>query len=410
MIFIINLTKLPNETEREFLWRVCSAKENGVINLTWDELADIINAEYREDESEYKSSSAYRKSYQYAKMFYDDVFSKITNDKTVALLEEQTQELVKIKKKVSDQRREFNKDLAKLARAEHLNDVVAESMKKVVESGEMVVVGDYSPILPETDTEAIICFADWHFGMVTDNIWNKYNTKICKTRLSTFVEKAITHLKLHKPKKLHILVLGDLCHGAIHTSARVASEEKTCDQIVMVSELLAQAVDKLSNFSFIEETKIYSTYGNHMRTVQNKKDSVHSDNMEKLISWWLESRFKDVDKVEIMDSEFKEFIKLKVADYNICCTHGDLDNFKNIGVTLNTIFSKIYNETIDYTISADKHHLEEFESFNIENILVRSLCGTDDFANDRRLYSEPGQSLMFFTKEDGRQCTYNIKV
>jgi len=94
----------------------------------------------------------------------------------------------------------------------------------------------------------------------------------------------------------------------------------------------------------------------------------------------------------------------------VCCVHGNLDNFRNLGSTVNTIFSRKFGETIDYTISGDKHHLEEFEQFDIESILIRSLCGTDDFANEKRLYSKPGQTLMIFNLEDGREATYHIPL
>ena len=50
--------------------------------------------------------------------------------------------------------------------------------------------------------------------------------------------------------------------------------------------------------------------------------------MEKIIPWWMNERFKDRQDITIVDSEFKEFIKLNVCGYNICGTHGDLDNVK----------------------------------------------------------------------------------
>jgi len=100
---------------------------------------------------------------------------------------------------------------------------------------------------------------------------------------------------------------------------------------------------------------------------------------------------------------------LNVCGYNIVGTHGDLDkNFKDIGLTINTLFNKKFDLSIDYTISADKHHLEEFEQLGIESILSRSLCGTDEFANGKRLYSIPGQTLLIFD-ENGRDASYSIK-
>lgn len=256
------------------------------------------------------------------------------------------------------------------------------------------------------DKEAVLALADWHYGMVTNNIWNVYNIEICKQRISILRDKCISYLRLHKPKKMHIVVLGDLIHGSIHASCRVASEEETSEQLMQVSEILAELISELSKY--VPEVDIYSTYGNHARTVQNKHDSIHSDNMEKIIPWWLEQRLKHEKTIKVIYSEYFEFIKLKVCGFNIVGVHGDLDKIKNVGITANTLFTKLYGETIDYTFSGDKHHLEEFESFDIENILVRSLCGADDYSNEHRFFSKEGQSLVFFNEDDGRECSYNI--
>ena len=242
--------------------------------------------------------------------------------------------------------------------------------------------------------------------MVTDNIWNKYNTEICKQRLKELVEKVAEYLQRNDISILHIILLGDAAHGACHVTCRVKSEEDVCDQIMHVSELYAEVINELSKY--VNKVIVYSCYGNHLRTVQNKQDSVDSDNIEKVIPWWLKQRLRDNNRVEIIESEYKEFTKLNVCGYNICCVHGNLDSFKNLGTTVNNIFTKRFGETIDYTISADKHHLEEFEQFGIESILVRCLCGTDDYANDHRLYSNAGQTFIVFNHEDGREATYNI--
>ena len=146
-----------------------------------------------------------------------------------------------------------------------------------------------------------------------------------------------------------------------------------------------------------------------MCLIQNKNDSVHADNMEKLIGWWMKERFANIGNICVEDGEYYEFIKLTVCGYNICCTHGDLDSSRNIGATLNTIFSKIYHETIDYTVTADKHHIEEFDSLGIENTIVPALCGTDGYANQHRLYANAGQTMMIFN-QDGKDATYNIRL
>ena len=293
------------------------------------------------------------------------------------------------------------------ARAEHLSEELVKAAYKL--NNEKPLVFQEKWFKPNIHKEAVLCFADWHYGMVTENIWNTYNTEICKQRVKTLVEITKEFLMLNNIDMLTILTLGDAAHGAIHTSCRIQSEEKTCDQLMHVSELMAEAINELS--TVVNHVDLYSCYGNHMRTIQNKSDSVHSDNMEKIIPWWLRQRLQNNKKVEIIESEYKEFTKLNILGSNICALHGDLErDFKKIGTTVNTIFTKKFGETIDYTISADKHHIEEFEQLGIKSVLVPCLCGTDDHANEGRLYSDAGQTLMIFNDVYGRECTYHIPL
>ena len=370
--------------------------------MTWQQVADIINAALDQNYGE----SAYRKKYQMfqhgLKTCEKQVF---TDDEYLKKIQTEREELYKVKKQFQDQRREYNKLLASDARAEHLTEKLIEaaenlSKDKFLSTNQILSVG--------SKEEAVLVLTDWHFGMVTDNIWNKYDTNECLSRVNTLFKKASEYLKLHGIRTLHIVLLGDFIHGSIHTSARVASDEDTCDQLMQSSEIMAEAINELS--SYVSEVNVYATYGNHLRTVQNKNDSIHSDNMEKIIPWWLEQRLQNNNRVNIIKSEYYEFIYLNVCGYNIVGAHGDLEKFKQFGLTVNTLFTKKYGKTIDYTVSADKHHIEEFETMGIESILVRSLCGTDEHANNHRLYSEPGQTLMIFTPEDGRECIYNIKL
>lgn len=405
----INLKKKDNENERQYLWRINNLIKAGKIE-NFKQVTPIINQEWRADESEYRDESAYRKPVQYAEKFYEDVFlpmmqeNKCAEDSYFKELQILKDEVYKAKRQLFDQRREYNKLLTMDARADHLTENLIQAAQSL---NSTKFLDTTKEILSYREKEAVLALSDWHYGMVTENIWNKFNIEICKQRVSNLKDKVVSYLKFHKPRKLNVLILGDVIHGSIHTGCRVASEEETSDQLMQVSEIIAELVAELSKYT--SETVVYSTYGNHARTIQNKQDSVHSDNMEKIIPWWLRQRFQNDETIQVVDSAFYEFIHLNVCGYNIVATHGDLDKIKNLGVTVNTLFTKLYNTTIDYTISGDKHHLEEFESFDIENILVRSLCGADDYSNDHRLYSNAGQTLMFFTEEDGRECTYNIK-
>ena len=395
-----NLKRLPQESDDQYFYRICSMKD--ALGFTWPQMAEIFNEEFGCN----KGDTAFRKKWAAFKSVFDANTDKIVGDNTYSNdIQAQICELYKAKKQLSDQRREYNKMLTKDARAEHL-------MEKLIEAANSVPLKNYSDMFTlntnATTKEAILLLSDWHYGQISNNIWNKYNVDTCINRVSKLFEKVNHALKEHGVAKIHIVLLGDLINGSIHTTCRVASEENTCEQLMHVSELLAHFINDMSKF--ISEVNVYSTYGNHARTIQNKTDSIHSDNMERVIPWWLKQRLKDNARINIIDSEYYEFIYLNVCGFNVACTHGDLDNFRDIGVNINSLFSKRYGKTIDYTFSGDKHHLEAFEQFGVESALVGSLCGTDEYANNKRLYSNPMQTLCIFTPDDGKLCTYNIKL
>lgn len=400
------LQKLSTENESQYIWKVGQAKDYGLIDNTWEELTPILNTQCGISEEDFRGSSAWRKRYRVMQQAWDDVFSKsqFANEHIVNI-QEQKDELYKAKRQLFDQRREYNKILTSDARADHL-------VEKLIEAANLVPLQNYSNIFAfknnVSNEEAILALSDWHYGQISNNIWNSYNTNICRQRVANLFEKVSIALEKHRIKTLHIVLLGDFVNGSIHVGSRVAAEENTCEQLMHVSELLANLINALS--VYVDKVNVYSTYGNHARTIQNKNDSIHADNMERVIPWWLKQRLMNNSKVNIIDSEYYEFIYFNVCGYDIVATHGDIDNFKNIGVTINSLFSKKYGKTIDYTFSGDKHHLESFEQFGIESALVGSLCGTDEFANNKRLYSYPMQTLCIFTPEDGKLCSYNIKL
>lgn len=406
---IFNEYGLTTETYEQLL-ADCSNKVQKISDLDWSEICDKYNLDFNPDTIRKGAQpplvgSAFVSEYYKWKESQRDSDTK--EDSYFKELQIQKDAIYKEKRKLYDQRREYNKLLISDARAEHLCEELVKSANKLNEEKPLVFKEKW--FKPNIHKEAVLCWADWHYGMITDNIWNTYNTEICRERVKTLIEITKEFLELNQIDVLTILTLGDAAHGSIHTGCRVQSEEDTCDQLMHVSELMAEAINDLS--SVVNHIDVYSCYGNHMRTIQNKNDSIHSDNMEKIIPWWLKQRLQNNTKVEIIESEYKEFTRVNILGSHICAVHGDLEkDFKKIGVTINTIFSKKFGETIDYTISADKHHIEEFEQLGIKSVLVPCLCGTDDHANNGRLYSDAGQTLMIFNDVYGRESTYHIPL
>lgn len=391
----------------EQLLKDCSNKIQKISDDDWSEICDRYGLKFNPDTIR-KGTQPPLIGSVFVSEYYKWKESQTNNeDDYLNALRLEKEEIFKERKLLSDQRRLYNRELTFNARSEHLMDKLVESANRLNQEKPLIFNEKWFP--SNIHKEAVMFWSDWHYGMITDNIWNKFNTEICKKRVKTFVEISKEFIKLNNIDVLDVVMLGDSAHGSIHSTCRVQSEENTCDQLMHVSEIMAEALNDLSKV--VNHITLYSCYGNHMRTIQNKNESIHSDNMERIVPWWIEQRLQNNKKIEVAYSEYKEFTKLNVLGKNICCVHGDLErDFKNIGVTINTLFSRKFGETIDYTISGDKHHLEEFEKFDIESILVRSLCGADEYSNNGRLYSRPGQTLMIFNDVYGREATYNIPL
>lgn len=407
----MDLSRRQNESPLDYHKRIIygKLKDKSLGDLDYSELSDYAYGQHYSSDVARRMFYGSRRTLDLVANYQKDSHA---NTSTINELDAKIDEFKREKQKFFDQRREYNKLQAEAGRREHLYDRLADAANNLSET-----VGDVVHKLVELDTgenEAVLVFSDWHYGMTAHNAFNTYNTKVCKERVESIVTKAASRIAQNGCSKLHVVVLGDLLNGAIHSSSRVASEELTADQLMQVSEILAQAIIFLSQY--VEETNVYITYGNHARTVQSKHDSIHRDNMERLIPWWLGSRVLAEERVSgeslninVAPESETEFLLLNVCGHDICAAHGDLDGVKTSPRMLSTLFHKKYGKDIEYILLGDKHHREDFEELGVTAMLCGSLCGSDDYANDKRLFSTPSQMLLIFSPDDGLDAEYRIK-
>lgn len=406
----IDITRKPNETDFEYHKRIIYGKrvDKTLSDMDYSELSKFA---YGRTLSFDVARRMFQGSEETLLMLDREREENIESKKLLSELDEKMIELRKERQKFFDQRREYSKIVSSEARYEHILSELCRSAQQLSNTvGCMynhIDRSDYLTTCDTCDSEAVLVLSDWHYGLKTDNVFNKYDTDICKSRVKNVSNKTVNKLLLHQCHKLHIVVLGDLIHGAIHTSARVASEELVCDQLMQASEILAQTIEMLS--AYVDETVVYVTYGNHARTVQAKNDSVHRDNMERLIPWWLSQRLSSYGNIYIQDDTGTEFLFVTACGHQLCASHGDNDAVKSSPRILSTLFKKKYKKDIEYILLGDKHHRESFEELGVTSMICGSLCGADDYANSKRLYSTPSQLLLIVTPADGVDAEYQIK-
>ena len=141
----MDIDRKEGENENQYIWTIGQMIDSGQIE-SWKSITPLLNKELRKDETEYRDESAYRKKYQYAKMFYDDVFSKKEDDEYLKELKKQKEEIQKERVKLRDERNLINGWLRIEARVEQKLDYLEDVISK---QGKI----DYVPLKPEQRQE-----------------------------------------------------------------------------------------------------------------------------------------------------------------------------------------------------------------------------------------------------------------
>ena len=156
---ITDLKRKQDESELQYIWRLCSAKDSSTLDMTWSELASVLNKELRADDEEW-TESAYRKKYQQAKIFYEEVFSKMESDTYNNELMVQKRELERLKIAFRDERNAWQRQNYADKRAEETLELLEIELKQLGNAN--FEVHD-TPII-SSENEMVICLSDLHIG------------------------------------------------------------------------------------------------------------------------------------------------------------------------------------------------------------------------------------------------------
>ena len=401
------LKRRSNENEEQYIWRVAQMKDAGILDMQWDELAEYINKECRDDEDEYRSSSAYRKPYQQAKRFYEaGVFSKFTEDEYTEKLNDQKRELERAKVAFRDERNGWNKQNRVEARIEEKLDNLERELQEIGRAN--FDVSD-NICYNDGDNSLIVMLSDLHTGQTFDNPFGRYDTDILKDRLGQLLNKVIQIGNRHGSVMVNVVLLGDEISGNIHNTIQVSNRENVIEQIKIASEVISSFCVELANvFGFVN---IYECAGNHSRLVSNKEMAVHDERLDNLITWIVKQMTMHIDNIKVHDepehridsgiSLFELYGKEYVA------VHGDFDNLTKTGVgNLSMMLGKI-----PYAIMNGHNHFPSSTDINgVKIIQGGSIAGAgDDYTIEKRLSGKPNQTVLV-CDENGIDCIYNVEL
>lgn len=255
-------------------------------------------------------------------------------------------------------------------------------------------------------SEAVLLFSDLHLGVNCKNFYNTYNYEVALLRVQKLVADTAEYCKRNNVQRLHVLNLGDLIHGLIHTTARIEAERTVGDQVMLAAEIVA---NMLAQLDVQTGANIYyrSCTDNHSRMIASKDQNLESENFSKLIDWYLEARLKG-SKVKMINDNIDDSLgKFTLKNgKTIMFAHGHLENVNKCV----DAFAGATKQFIDYVCLSHFHNSKE-KSYNGSKVFVNgSIVGTEQYALSRRLFGPAEQKLIIFDKDNVLDLNINLQI
>lgn len=388
---------LDNENEEQYLFRIGQLKDQGLIDLSWAEIADKMNTLFRTDESEYRTDTSYRKPYNYVKKFFEaGVFNNSSED-----FSEQIKELEKERIKVRDERNEYRRLLREQARRESYKEMFIKTI------AEYVSPVDNEPFVLKTDKASysnsmLISYTDIHTGIDIDNYFNIFDEKVLKQRLNDYLDKIYEVGERHQVSEVSV-VMSELVSGLIHPSIRINNNLNLIEQFLTIMDYSTYFLAELSRL--FERVHVYVCEGNHSRLSARKEESLKGENMDLLAIPYLKAKMQNFSNIYFATNIYEESVAVfYMQDKLVYAVHGDKDSPNNVVQKLTMLLGK----KPDIVFMGHRHTNAMFTECDTKIIQAGSMSGTDDFALDLRLKNKPEQVLAIVNK-NGLECLYDVK-
>lgn len=387
--------KKDNESNFDYIVRLVEGKSNGLYDIDYIELFKLaFDVDLNHDEC--------RKRYYGLKMLLpyldNEKIKNISSDSILKEYESKKQDLYKQQVKFYDQRRELNDVLRKQSREDYLYTLIDDSIKNSnLEPFEYIRNN-----INQTDNDMLVFLTDTHYGIETDNYWNRYNPQIFVQYLKKYLDEIINIQRIHNSENCYIFLGGDLISGLIHNLVRIENTENVVEQVQHVSEYISNFVSELSKE--FNNIYIHDVAGNHSRLMQNKKEAIKDEKLDLLIPWYLKSRLSNLENVFIIDNEIdKTIASFYIRGKLYYGVHGDMDiPEKVVGSLTQMLDVKPYAVLI-----AHRHHFNIDSVHNVKVISSGSFVSVDEYCISKRISGKPSQTVCICDK-NGVRCSYDI--
>lgn len=400
-----------NETLEEYQLRLSVMKLKDGEDIEWQDIKELLDSDEHRDTLRRKGKGlvmAYDIYEEKIAKLEDEYYYKLKKmkekvdedieDKRLREINNKVNQLQKEKQKLKDERNHINAERRIVARVEHLIECTKDEIEELNETKPLL--GDVDLVKTVSEEEGVVLLSDIHYGAETDNILDCYNPQICEKKLNYYCEKVIEYGELNNLSIVYMLGLGDFISGLIHNVNRFDSRLLITEQVVKISELIAEFINELSKHFYVKYAIIN---GNHSRIVAEKDNSREEENFTEFIRPFVKSRLNKNQNVEYIEHRDCGIIEVDVLGNKCIAIHGDNDRDRNLDRLI-----QMYDYPVDYIFRGHFHQAKQFD-VNSTTVICSGAFGSEGYAKKGRLYNKPIQKFLIFNKE-GMVCCYDINL
>ena len=408
-----NLQKLSSENESQYIWRIGQAKDAGLIDATWEELAPRLNTELGIDETEWRGESAFRKKYRVMQQAYDDVFSKHQfGDAHLDELDAKKRELEKEKIKIQTEKLEYNRWLREEARDELICEKICDAIRSMPPLDVPEVLPAHVAGRVFGNREGCLLIADAHYGVdlkiagLFGETINEYSPEIFEDRMWNLLEQTIDICQREGFSVLNVYDLGDEVDGLLRVSQLWKLRYGVIESTIRYGRFITEWLNELSKYVYVKYQMVSDSNHCQLRMLGQPKNTFKNENMAHIIAEKIMDRLGSNPNFEFVKNP-TGYVFDNLVGYNVLGVHGECKNLEHAIKD----FSKTYGVTVDFMVAGHKHH-QKSENIGIKSDVISapSIIGIDDYSLSLHKTSDPGATLFVLEEGKGNTIEYKIKL
>ena len=399
----MNLKRMKNETEEQYLWRIGQLIDSGKIE-NWKTINDIVNAELGIEEENWRDESSFRKRYQAGKKFYENCFSKMESDEYSTKLEEQRRELEKQRQKLNATKVEYTRQVRQQSRFELFYENVASEINELE-------VPEFLGVSYNKNNKAyILTIADIHAGAEFITETNEYSFNEISKRFDRLFNETVCFIKEHQLSFIKVLCLGDDIQGILRLSDLQLNESSVVKATVFVARTIAKFLNELSAYCYIDYYHSPTSNHSQIRPLGTKASELASEDVEYIICNYIKDVLVNNERISVHTNFGYEYIEIPIFGFKTIAMHGHTIN--NID---NALKDLTYHKKTFYTTVFLAHYhaakigtVGEMSDTDCEVIVCPSFVGSCPYSNKILRGAKPSCCIYGYDEKYGHTETYKI--